>query len=634
MTSTAERHHQQGIVLHEAGHFEGALAAYDRALMIAPADPKLHYSRANTLAMLHRLDEAIAAYDRCLALDPGHVSALYNRATMLARQQRWQEALTGLNQTLARSPNLAEAWNNRAGVLQAMGQHEDALNSITQVLKLRPNDAAAHYNCGIMLLALNRFEQAEQAFERTLQLEPTHPDALGCLVSASLRACNWPKLDAMIPTLLTAIANGQVIVPPLTLLAISDDPMLQRRCAERNTQRCLAGTPLEKDNPPPLWDKTLYHHQRLRIGYVSSDFCDHPVAHQVVGLLEHHDRNRFEILGFANGRQDDSQIRQRIIKACDQFHVIAGMGSLDAARLIRALEVDILVDLNGQTMGWRPGIFKYRPAPVSASYLGYAGTTGSDFIDYIIGDATVTPLDVSSAMSEAIVQLPHSFWPSDPNLPQPQNISRAEAALPDDAFVFCCFNANHKIRPEMFACWMRLLRSVPRSVLWIRDGSAAMNAHFCTEAEKYGVESSRIIFAQRIASFAQHLNRMRQADLFLDTFPYNAHATASDALWAGVPVVTLKGRGFASRIAAGFLTNLGLAELIASTIQAYETLALDLAQNPSRLAQIRQRLWQARTTAPLFDVALMVGDLERAYRKMVDQVPNPPQAIEAASLTM
>jgi protein O-GlcNAc transferase len=634
MNSANDSDHKRGVALYEAGDFIGALAAYDAALTKAPDDAKLHYSRANALAMLNRLDQAVAAYESCLVLDPAHVSAQYNRATLFARQQRWANALAALDQILSHSPAMADAWNNRAGVLQAMGRHDEALASVAQVLRLRPMDAAAFYNAGIMLLALNRFENAIKAFERTLQLNPAHVDAMGCLVSAALRACDWPQLERLIPQLMTAVREGKVVVPPLTLLAISDDPLLQRRCAEINTTRSFVGTALEKINPPPLWDGKPYGHERLRIGYVSSDFRDHPVANQLVGLLEHHDRAQFEIIGFANGRSDNGPMRQRIVKACSQFHDIGGLGVFEAAKLIRQLEVDILVDLNGQTLGWRPGIFKYRPAPVSVAYLGYAGTTGSDFMDYIIGDAQVTPFALASAMNEKILQLPHSFWPSDPSLPQPEPISRAEAGLPEKAFVFCCFNSNHKIRSEIFDIWMRLLHAVPNSVLWIREGTLAMNERFHKEAKSRDVDASRIIFAPRMQSFAKHLGRMRQADLFLDTYPYNAHVTASDALWAGLPVVTLRGNTFAARVAAGFLVNLGLDDLIASTPEEYESLAVALARDLGRLQQIREKLWRTRKSASLFNVGALVRDLERAYVEMVNRLECGPQSFEVASLRM
>ncbi len=620
MNNAVESDHKRGVALHEAGDFHGALAAYDAALAKGPDDAGVHYSRANSLAMLNRLEQAVEAYDFCLHFNPSHISAQYNRATVLARLQRWAEALTGLDRILLQSPAMADAWNNRAGVLQAMGRHEEALHSIMQVLRFRPSDAGALYNAGIMFLSLNRFEESMQALERALRLNPSHPDAMGCLGSAALRACDWGKLEALKPGLLGAVRDGKIVLPPLTLLAICDDPLLQKRCAEINTQRSLFGTALEKTSPAPIWDGNPYHHDRIRLGYVSSDFRNHPVASQLVGLLERHDHHRFEVIGLANGPQDGGPMRQRISKACDQFHDIGGLGSLEAASLIRRLEIDILIDLNGHTLGWRPAIFKYRPAPVNVTYLGYAGTTGTEFIDYIIGDIHVTPLELAAAMSEKIVQLPNSFWPSDPDLPEPDSVSRAEAGLPEGAFVFCCFNSNHKIQQELFDCWMRLLRSLSDSVLWIRAGSPDMNERFRRQAEARGVEGSRIIFAERMESFARHLGRMRQADLFLDTFPYNAHVTASDALWAGVPIVTLRGKSFVSRVAAGFLINLGLGELIASTIGEYEVLALALAQDPERLGRLRGSLRSARGKSPLFDVRALVKNLECAYVEMMNRL--------------
>jgi len=632
--TNASAEHNRGIALHQRGDFQGALLAYDAALKAGPATAKLHYSRANALAMLNRPDEAIAAYSSCLHLDPAHLSARYNRATLQAGLQRWALALADLDRTLELSPNMADAWNNRAGILQALGRHDEAFVSITQVLRLRPADAAAWYNAGIMLLALNRFEDAIQAFERTLYFNPDHADAMGCLGSAALRACDWPRLEKLMPALLAGVSEGKIALPPLTLLAISDDPLLQRKCAELNIQRSFHNSSMQNGDAEPLWKGAAYGHQRLRVGYMSSDFRDHPVANQVIGLLESHDRERFEIIGFANGRPDTGTMRQRIQKACDKFHDISEIGSLEAAQFIRAQEIDILVDLNGQTMGWRPGVFKYRPAPVSVSYLGYAGTTGANFIDYIIGDPQVTPFELAPAMSEKIVQLPHSYWPTDRAMPAPQRTSRAEAGLPENAFVFCCFNSNHKIRPDLYACWMRLLNAVPKSILWIREGSPAMNTRFLEVAAAKGIDRSRIVFAGRVESFEKHLGRMREADLFLDTFPYNAHVTASDALWAGLPVVTLQGNSFAARVAAGFLVNLGLDELVASTLDGYEALALSLATDVTRLAQIRERLRDARHTMPLFNAQALARDLERAYVEMIHRIDGGPRSFQVPPLGM
>ena len=613
MMSAAEDSYRKGTSLHEAGDFAGALAAFDVSLLTTPHVAAVHYGRGNALAMLRRLDEAVEAYARCLAFEPGHAPALYNQATALAQLQRWQDALAALNCIVAKFPTMADAWNNRAGVLQALGRSEEALDNTMRVLQLRPSDPRALYNAGIMLLALKRFDEAEQILARALKIDPNHGDILGCLATAALRACNWETVERLLPRLFLAIQDGSATVPPLTLLALSDDPLLQRRCAELTTRRSLADTELGDAVIAPMAIRA-YQHDKIRIGYLSSDFRDHPVAAQVVGLLERHDRARFEVIGLSTGRGDDSAMHRRIVKACDRFFNIGHIGSRDAAALIHKAEIDILVDLNGQTMGWRPAILKFRPAPVIATYLGYAGTTGAGFVDYIIGDAHVTPFELGPAITEKIVQLPGSFWPSDTVLPEPEGVSRAEVGLPADAFVFCCFNSNHKIRPQMFDVWARVLRSVPGSVLWLRDGMPAMNARFRNEAAARGIDAHRIHFAGRMESFARHLGRQAQADLFLDTHPYNAHATASDALWAGLPLLTLRGQSFVSRVSAGLLANAGLDELVASTAGEYENIALSLARDRSRLSDIRRRLASARGT--LFDMDRLVGGIEAAYLQM------------------
>jgi predicted O-linked N-acetylglucosamine transferase (SPINDLY family) len=614
MENAAEQQYRKGSALLKAGDFAGALAAYDAALRIDPRAAVIHYDRGNSLVLLHRMEEAIGAYDRCLALDPDSAPAHYNRATALIQLQRWQDALESLNMLVRKYPGMADAWNNRSGVLHALGRREEALESLRPVLQLRPSDARASYNAGALLLSLNRFDEAAQALGRAFQLDPNHSDTLGLLVSAALRACDWPVLDKLVPLLITKLQEGRLVAPPLTLLALSDDALLQRRCAERNLRRTLADTAVD-DNAPVLARKA-YDHSRLRIGYLSSDFGDHPVAAQIVNLLERHDRTRFELFGFFTGREDGSERHRRIVKACDHFSYMGATGAREAALQIRAAEIDILVDLNGQTMGWRPAILKHRPAPVIATYLGYAGTMGADFVDYIIGDRQVTPFEMAPAFAEKIVQLPGSFWPTDPEIPAPEAVSRAELGLPKDAFVFCCFNSNHKIRPVMFDAWMRLLHAVPGSILWIRKGDAAMNDRFRHEARNRGIEPSRLHFAGRMPSFARHLGRQAVADLFLDTWPYNAHATASDALLAGLPVVTLQGQSFVSRVSASLLSNLGLEELIASNMKQYETIALELAQNRDRLAEVRQRLAAARRTAPLFDMTRFARGIEAAYVEM------------------
>ena len=580
MQSIAELNYRKGVALHGAGDFAGALAAFDAALSVAPQ---------------------LAA-------------ALYNKAMVLIQLQRWQDALAALDELVRTNPGIADAWNNRSGVLQALGRNQEALESMQNVLKLRPSDARALYNAGLILLVLKRFDEAQGFLTRALAAAPDNGEILGSLVSAALRACDWETLEPLLPRLFSGIRSGTAVIAPLSLLALSDDAILQRRCAELTTAHSLAAAALGGSVPPMA--QAAFSHDRIRIGYLSSDFGDHPVAAQIVGLLERHDRSRFEITGLFTGREDGSARYNRIVKACDRFLPVGQIGARQAAALIHEAEIDILVDLNGHTMGWRPAILKYRPAPVIATFLGYAGTTGADFVDYIIGDPYVTSFEMGPSMSEKIVQLPNCFWPSDPALLEPEAVSRAEAGLPAGAFVFCCFNSNHKIRPQMLDLWARLLKSVDDAVLWIRGGSPGMDARFLEQTDARGIDRQRIVFAGRMDSFARHLGRQAHADLFLDTFPYNAHATASDALWAGLPVVTLRGESFVSRVSSSLLTNIGLEELVASTPQAYEAVALSLARDRNRLGDLQRKLKSARKTTALFDMDRFAAGIEAAYSQM------------------
>ena len=615
MTMTAKDHYQAGLRLHKAGLFADAVAAFDLALELAPDLPAAHFGRANSLVMQHKYEAGLGAFERCIALDAADVGASYNRARVLVQLQRWPDALRAWNEFLNRWPDVADGWNNRAGVLQALGHQEEALQSLWQVLKLRPGDPQALYNAGVVLLVLKRFDEAQELLSQAFHINPNHVDTLGNLVSAALRACDWRMLGQILPMLFSRIQAGAVVVPPLSVLALSDDTLLQRRCSELNLRRSLLNIAVGDTNPAPLVSRT-YAHERLRIGYLSSDFGDHPVAAQIVGLLEAHDRAAFEVVCIFTGREDNSPRLRRIEKACDRFMSLGHMADQQIAAAIRDAEIDILIDLNGPTMGWRPATLKYRPAPVIATYLGYAGTTGADFVDYIIGDPHVTPFELASGFCEKIVQLPDTCWPTDPGLAEAEKIGRAELGLPQDAFVFCCFNSNHKISPRLFESWARILHAVPAGVLWIRDGYPAMNERFRQQARDHGIDSARIHFAGRIDSAARHFGRQSQADLFLDTFPYNAHATASDALWSGLPVLTLRGNSYASRVAAGFLANLGLPELITTSFQEYEDKAITLATDAGALSDLRSRLARARTNSPLFDTASLARSIEAAYRQM------------------
>lgn len=607
--------HHQALGLQQAGRPAEALAIFDQALALAPGHGGLHYDRALTLWALGRSDDALVGFQTAIRLKPDMAAAHYNRAVVLQRMGRLPEAMAGFDAALAIKPDLAEAWNNRAGILQEAGRDQEALDSIDRAMAIKPGNAASHYNRGVLLLSLYRLDEAMAALAQALALDPSHVGALGLMVSSAVRGCDWARVAQLSPRLLAEIASGKSAVPPLTLIAFCDDPVLQKSCAQANLALLLSNTAVPAD-PEPKWKGRRYDHDRLRIAYLSTDLRDHPVGAQIVPLLEHHDRSRFEIIGIFLGASDESRTHRRIVRACDQVHSVWDKGDEDVARLIRDLEVDVLVDLNGQTYGWRPGILKYRAAPVQALYLGYAGTTGADFIDYIIADAVVAPFASQAHYSEKIVHLPDCFWPADPSPPALPALSRAEAGLPPDGFVFCCFNAHWKISAEIFGVWMRLLAAVPGSVLWLRDAKDDSKPHLIAAAREAGIDPDRIVWAGRAEPFEMHLARHTLADLFLDAFPYNAHVTASDALKAGLPLVTLRGHSFVSRVAASFLAALELDELVTASLGEYEALALALATDPTRLASIRDKLERNRVTKPLFDAPRLARGIEAAYVEM------------------
>jgi len=613
LSPVSSERHKRAIALHRTGDFTKALDLYNKELSRNPSG-QLHYDRALTLWELGRGKEAIAGYDSAISLEPDLAAAHYNRATILQKLHHLPEALAGFDEALKLQGDLNLAWNNRAGVLKEMGRYQEALDSLDHVLVLRRDDRVL-YNRGSMLFALERFEEAVADFEQALRINPKHPEALGMMASAALKSCDWGQVARLASRIRDELTAGVAVLPPLMLLNYCDDPLLQRKSSQINLALELDRAHITQP-PAPLWQGQRYNHERIRIAYLSSDLREHPVGRNVVNVLEHHDRAHFEAIGIFTSRSDDSELFLRISNTFDQFHNVAALSDEEVAQLIRALEVDILVDLNGQTDGWRPGICRFRPAPIIATWLGYAGTTGADFIDYIIADAIVAPLKDQSFFSESISHLPSTFWPAS-TPPTLAEACRVECGLPSEGFVFACLNNPWKIGAAQFHVWMRLLKAVPGSVLWLRQGNGSTIHNLRMKANSLGVSAGRIIFAPPTETNAQHLTRLKLADLFLDTFPYNAHATAADALMVGLPIVTMKGASFASRVAASLLAAVGLSDLVTEDIHQYENLALALAKDPTRLKTVRERLGIARATAPLFNPVRFASDLEELYRNML-----------------
>jgi predicted O-linked N-acetylglucosamine transferase (SPINDLY family) len=612
-------HFAQGL-----GRHAQALDAYEAALALDPADLDAAVGRGDALEALGRHEAALAAYDRAIALDAGSVPAHNNRGIALLALARAGQALASIDRALALAPESAAARANRGNALRALGRHAEALAEYGRALDAQPDLAEALASRGHLLRALGRLEEARQSYDRLAAIAPGREFALGHALHVRLALCDWEGYDARIAALEEAVARGDPACEPFTLLAVSGLPAAQLACAAT-----LAGKEGWAAPQPPL-ARPPRRRGRIRLAYLSADFHDHPVAQLAAGLFEAHDRSRFEITALSFGAPARDAMRARLERAFDRFLDARAMGDAQAARLLADTGVDIAVDLMGYTRESRSGILAHRPAPVQVGFLGYPGTLGAPLIDYLVADRWVVPPGQEAFYTEKVVRLPGSYLCGDPGREVgARPPSRAEAGLPERGFVYCCFNGGYKISPPVFDLWMRLLRAVPGSVLWLRGENDATTANLRSEAVRRGVQSDRLVFAARLASNADHLARHRFADLFLDTLPYNAHSTACDALWAGLPVLSCAGTTFAGRVGASLLAAVGLEELIARDLGEYEALALDLARSPARLAAIRERLARNRATHALFDLDGYRRHLESAYETMWQRAlrGEPPSAL-------
>ncbi len=638
-------HNNLSIVLRRLHNAEAALAQCEAALAIAPEFADAWTNRGNALSDLGRADEALESYDRALGLRPTLAEAHVGRANVLLQQKRRDEALAACDKALSLRADLAEAWLCRGGILLQFRQHDEALADYDKAIALRSGLATAWLGRGLCCAALGRFEEALAAYDKALELHPELPDVwLGRgQVFAELRQyeeafaaydqafrikpdqpevegirlhmkqllCDWSFLDDDISYLLDALRAGQPASPPFPLLAIPATAEDQLRAARRHHA--------DLQSFAPLWSGRARAHDRIRVAYLSSDFREHPLSYLAVGLFEMHDRSRFEITGIGYGRpeQPESALRQRIRTAFEHFIDADRRSDRQVAELLRDFEIDIAVDLNGITQNARPNILARRPAPIQVAYLGYAGTMGADHIDYIVADRTVIPEDQVAFYSEKVVWLPDCFMATDDRRAIAERApTRGECALPEHGFVFCSFNNSFKISPDVFKIWMRLLLAVPGSVLWLSAHAPAIVANLRREAQACGVEPERLVFAPRVGAMDDHLARHACADLFLDTLPYNAHATANDALWAGLPVLTCLGTTFAGRVAASLDRAVGLGELVTHSLEEYEALALKIAREPALLAALKAKLAANRTTHSLFDTARFTRNIEAAYLTM------------------
>jgi predicted O-linked N-acetylglucosamine transferase (SPINDLY family) len=494
-----------------------------------------------------------------------------------------------------------------------MRRTAEAIADCEQALRIMPSFPKAFYNLGLALIDLNQFDKAVTAFDKALNIQPEYEYLFGLRQHTQMKLCAWRDFGVNVTTITHGVHAEQKVSSPFPMLSLTDDLFTQHKSAkiwniDKNPVMQSLGPFLKKARQP-----------KIRLGYYSADFHNHATAYLMAELFERHDKEKFELFAFSFGPDTKDKMQIRVSQAFDHFINVTSLSDIEVALLSRELDIDIAVDLKGVTQDARLGIFSFRAAPIQVSYLGYPGTLGADYIDYLIADKTLIPTQSQQHYSEKIVYLPDSYQVNDRHrVIASTQFTRQELGLPEDAFVFCCFNNNFKITPDVFDSWVRILKAVDTSVLWLfQDNSiAAMNLH--KEAALRGIDPARLIFATRM-ELPEHLARHKAADLFLDTLPYNAHTTASDALWAGLPVLTCMGESFAGRVAASLLNAIGLPELVTETRTDYEALAIELAKDPAKLKKIKEKLQHNRLTTPLFDTARFTKNIEAAYSQMFER---------------
>ena len=620
-TRPGHPHWAEGLALAERGQWVGAARAFRRATRNAPHDVLYWINLANAQRRAGDAPRAVAAARRCLALNPVQPLALRILGDGLGVMHRYEEAIEAYACLEASGVSEPDAMVQHGAMLQALRRHPEAIDRLMQAAAIQPAMMQAHALMATSFRDMALQREAIECLKTVLALDPGNLQALSHLNYERRHVCDWAGLDDEIKQLASILAMAPEglarVATVFAMLSLPIDPMLLKTAARGEALSTALGA---TELPPVLPAERLGG--RPRLGWLSYDFHEHPVSQLLVDTFEKLDREAFELVLYSSGRDDGSALRQRLIKAACSFVDIRGMSDAQAAQRVRDDGIDVLVDLQGHTRGHRLGVFARRPAPLQVSFLGYPGTTGAPFIDYLIGDPLVTPLALAAQYTEKLAQMPLTFQPNGRWRPLPEPrvpaVSRPAAGLPEEAFVMCAFNHTYKILPEAFDTWCAVMRDVPHAVLWLKETNGQLHDNVRREARERGVDAERIVFAKAV-SYAQHFSRLALADVFVDTWPYNAHTTAADALWAGVPVVTLYGNAFASRVAASVLNAAGLGELAFATVHDYRCAITVLALEPALLAGYRQHLEQQRMTLPLFDSTTYTRDFESLLSRMVQR---------------
>jgi len=603
-------HKSLGDFFQQTGQHREAIECFDRAIALDEKSFDAHMNRGNALLDLNQLVQALASYDKAISLNSQYPGVYSNRGIVLQRLRQLEASVASYRKAIALKPDYPQAYSNLGLTLQDLKRPADAIDSYNRALELKPDYAEAYFNRGNAFQDLRQLDCALDSYDRALELNTDIEFLLGSQLYVAMQICDWTDFDSRLQQIKERVLRGKKTVNPFAWLALTESEALHRRCAEIWT----ASKHPPGNSLPPL--APYPKHERIRVGYFSADLHSHPVACLAVQLFELHDRSKFEFTAFYYGPDTQDRLKQRIQNAFEHFIDVREYSDVDVARLARSRELDIAVDLGGYTKDQRTGIFAERAAPVQVNYLGYPGTMGATYYDYIIADPTVIPASARQDYVEKVAYLPDTYQANDTKRQISEKVfTREELGLPPKGFVFCCFNNNFKILPDMFALWMRILKQVPNSVLWLFQDNPIAKKNLQQAANDQGIDSSRIVFATRFPT-AEHLARHRVADLFLDTLPYNAHTTASDALWAGLPLLTCMGASFASRVAASLLNAIQVPELIANNLEEYERRAIELANDFKQLAYLRKKLAQNITTSALFDSAKFTRNIEALYNAM------------------
>ena len=603
-----EAYNNIGNAFQEKGKLEEAIEAYHKVISFKPDHAEAFYNMGIALQEQNKFDKAIEVYTQAVTFKPDYAAAYLNMGVTLQEQNKLEEAIEAYKKALALKPDYAKAHNNIGSAYNSLGKPKEAIKAYTKALTFEPCFAEAHNNMGVVFQDQGKIEEAIEAYSKALSLKPKYAVARSHRLHQQAYICDWKAVEED-RSLLPELGVFEKAIEPFSVLAFEDAPERHRLRSEKYAREHFPVKSTKQFERPSRMPK------RLRIGYFSADFHEHPVTYLMSKVINCHDRSLFEIYGYSIGLPKTDVMREKLVKSVDFFRDTYNLSNPEVIELIQKDKIDIAIDLSGYTTNSRSGIFSYRPAPIQINYLGYPGTMGAKFMDYIIADQNLIPTDFQEFYIEKPIYLPHSYQAQDDSLPiADYTPSRSELGLPDCGFVFCAINNTYKITPQEFDIWMRLLQKIKGSVLWLLESNKWAKDNLLKEASIRGIKPERLIFAEKV-SHENYLAQFRQADLYLDTFHYNAGATASNALWAGLPVLSKQGKSYTARMASSLLMALDLPELITTSKLEYESVALELAKNPDRLTFVKQKLIINRISKPLFKTKLFTKHLENGYQQ-------------------